>query len=366
MKMRITLIAFAYLEYTIELANALSKTQHVLLIIPKKKSTELHELISKRVLTITMNFPRIRDPRNLYYVWKTVKIIHQFKPHVIHFQGGFLWLSAALPFLGNCPLVTTIHDPEVHAGDWHSKKMVFFKPNALAVLYSRRLIVHGNDIKRTFMRVKCINPEQISVIPHGDFSIYKRWATSPVTEDANFILFFGRIWKYKGLEYLINAEPFISKEFPNVKIIIAGMGEPIDKYLIKIENPDNFLIYNYFVPNKMVAWLFQKSSMVVLPYVECSQSGVIPLAYSFAKPVVATRVGSIPEIVDDETTGLLVPPQDSEKLAGAIIELLRNEKKRKSLGQNGYEKMEREFSWDRIAQMTLDVYRDAWNDSRKL
>jgi glycosyltransferase involved in cell wall biosynthesis len=363
--MRITIIAFAYLEYTIELANALSKTERVLLIIPQKKSGALLELINPRVDTVVMNFPRIRSPRNLYYVLKTVKRLHTFKPHVIHFQGGFLWYNAALPFLGNCPLVTTIHDPNVHIGDWQSRKMVLFKPNSLAVLYSRRLIVHGKDIKDAFLKAKCIKSEQISVIPHGEFSIYNRWITDTVNEENNLVLFFGRIWEYKGLEYLIDAEPYISKEIPNLKIIIAGVGEPIDKYLDRIKNPEHFLIYNYFVPNNMVAWLFQKTSLVVLPYVECSQSGVIPLAYSFGKPVVATRVGSIPEIIENDMNGLLVPPKDSRQLAGAVIDLLKNDSKRKMLGKNGHQKMKNEFSWDRIAQMTIDVYRDAWEDSRK-
>ncbi len=109
----------------------------------------------------------------------------------------------------------------------------------------------------------------------------------------------------------------------------------------------------------MVAWLFQKTALVVLPYVECSQSGVIPLAYSFAKPVIATQFGSIPEVVENEISGILVPPGSSSSLAKAVIGLLQNSEKRRRLGQNGYKKICSELSWQRIAAMTIQVYREA-------
>ena len=156
--MRIAIIALAYLEYTIELANALAKTERVLLIIPQKKSSGLLELIDQRVEKVVMDFPRIRNPRNLYYVLKTIKRMHAFKPNVIHFQGGFLWYNAALPFLGACPLVTTIHDPIVHAGDRQSRKLILFKPNSLAVLFSQRVIVHGKNIPEAWVKmIRVIN-----------------------------------------------------------------------------------------------------------------------------------------------------------------------------------------------------------------
>lgn len=359
MKMRIAIIAFAFIEYTIELANALAQTQRVLLILPAKKTHELHELIDSRVETVITAFPRMRNPLNLVAVFRTLKRIQQFKPEVLHFQDGFGWFNLALPFLAHCPVVMTIPDPVVYSGDNHSRKMIFLKPNSLAFMYSERLIVHGAKIKRQILNEKFLDRNKIHVIPCGHFTSFTRWRSDDITEDANLVLFFGRIWQYKGLEYLIKAEPEISRSLPGVKIIIAGLGEPIERYLEMIDHPDNFLIYNYFVPDKMVAWLFQKSALVVLPYIECSQSGVIPLAYSFAKPVVATQVGSIPEVVEDEKTGVLVPPKNSSSLARAVIRLLKDSKKRRLFGQNGYRKVCSELGWQRIASMTIQVYREA-------
>jgi glycosyltransferase involved in cell wall biosynthesis len=109
----------------------------------------------------------------------------------------------------------------------------------------------------------------------------------------------------------------------------------------------------------MVADLFQRASVVVLPYTDASQSGVVPLAYAFGKPVVVTDVGSLPEVVDDAETGYIVPPKDPTRLGDAIIDLLKNKEKRKTMGEKAYRKGEEELSWGRIALRTVEVYKKA-------
>ena len=89
-------------------------------------------------------------------------------------------------------------------------------------------------------------------------------------------------------------------------------------------HPDRFLVYNHWISDTLQAELFHRASVVVLPYIEASQSGVIPCAYSCAKPVIATRTGSLPEMVEHGRTGYLVPPGDEKALADAMIDLLRN------------------------------------------
>ena len=91
-----------------------------------------------------------------------------------------------------------------------------------------------------------------------------------------------------------------------------------------MSRPERFIVHNRFIRATECDELFRQASIVVLPYIEATQSGVIPLAYSYAKPVVATRVGALAEVVDDGKTGRLVPPADSESLAAAIVELLRD------------------------------------------
>ena len=170
-------------------------------------------------------------------------------------------------------------------------------------------------------------------------------------------MFFGNIVDYKGLEYLIKSELLITEKVSDAKIIIAGQGN-FEKYRKLIKHENSFELYNEFVPNEKVVELFQKSKVVVLPYISASQSGVIPIAYAFKKPVVTTNVGCLPEVVDDGKTGFIVPPKDPEALAEAIIKLLKDENLRKEMGENAYKKMKEELSWDKIAEKTLKIYEE--------
>jgi glycosyltransferase involved in cell wall biosynthesis len=109
----------------------------------------------------------------------------------------------------------------------------------------------------------------------------------------------------------------------------------------------------------MIARLFQEASIVALPYVEASQSAVLAIAQAFGKPVVATAVGGIPEVVEHGETGYLVPPRDSYSLAEAIVTLLQDPGLRQEMGHKALQKAESELSWPHIARKTLRVYDQA-------
>ena len=206
------------------------------------------------------------------------------------------------------------------------------------------------------MKIYHVPDFQVEVIPHGEFSIYKNFLKRNVFVNENEILFFGRIYKYKGLEYLIRSEPLISKEIPDLKITIAGRGENFKKYLKLIINKDKFTIMNRYISNEETAELFQRCKIVVLPYTGASQSGVVPIAYAFNKPVVATSVGSLGEVVYDGATGFLVPPRDCKALADAVVKILKDKELYKNMSLNAHDKALNELSWDRIADKTISFY----------
>jgi glycosyltransferase involved in cell wall biosynthesis len=204
-----------------------------------------------------------------------------------------------------------------------------------------------------------LDQQRVNVIPIGAYDYYGAWARSDRAERPNCVLFFGRIWAYKGLEVLIEAEPLISREIPDVCIIIAGYGESIEKYRQAMVNPDRFEVHNYRIPDEKVAELFQSANLVILPYVEASQSGVVSVAYAFGKPVVATRVGGIPDVVDHGQTGYLVPPRDPYSLAEAIITLLKDRNTRHEMGRKALGRSQSDMSWPHVARRTLEVYHKA-------
>ena len=344
------------IHYASQIANAISKVNNgAYIIIP--------EHIDLRYFGENVTIVPVPLPERIYN-WKMlrfyalIKTVSKIKPDVIHITEKHPWL---LPFLflfkKRCPIVTTIHDIKTHPGDWE----LFLWSFSLQTLkkYSDKLIVHGDELK-TKLISEGILENKIVVIPHGDYLFFTEYKKHDVKEE-NAVLFFGRIYKYKGVEYLIKAEPLITKHFPNIKIIIAGRGT-FSKHEKLIEHKRNFEINNKFIPDEQVAELFQRSKIVVLPYIEASQSGVIPIAYAFKKPVVVTNVGSIPEIVDGGITGFIVPPRNPEALAKAIIRLLKDENLRKEMGKNAYKKLKRDLSWDKIAEKTIEVYKEAINE----
>jgi glycosyltransferase involved in cell wall biosynthesis len=94
-----------------------------------------------------------------------------------------------------------------------------------------------------------------------------------------------------------------------------------------------------------------------LPYVTGTVSGIIPVAYAFKKPIVATRVGGFDEVIQHGESGLLVEPRNPTELASAIVYLLKNDDLRRKLGEKGFEKLKREMSWDAFVSKLMVIYR---------
>lgn len=164
--------------------------------------------------------------------------------------------------------------------------------------------------------------DQVVVVPFGIFCNYREFGniTRPDVESKRpYILHFGFLVPYKGIDYLYDAVQILEKRGVNVSVVIAGMGHlPIVE---KIKDDSHFLLIQKFLSNDEIAYLISKSSFVVCPYLSASQSGIPQTSYIFNKPLVATNVGSFPTMVLDGINGLLVPPSDSEKLADAIYRL---------------------------------------------
>ena len=361
--MKVAILSYGLVEYCIQQANGLAGECDVLLMLPRDDAAEHQASIDPTVHYCPFEKPRLRQPvRQFMAIASMLRQIRRFRPDVIHFQQGHMWFNLALPLLRAYPLVITIHDPRYHVGDRDSRRT----PQALMDFGFRRagrVIVHGDALKRQVVSLFGIRDERVHVIPH--VAIGSATVPASADDDGNTILFFGRIWKYKGLKHLIEAEPLISRAVPNARIVIAGEGDDFEPYRRLMASPERFEVHNRFITTGHRNELFQQASVVVLPYIEATQSGVIPLAYSFAKPVVATRVGAIADAVEDGVTGRLVPPADTESLAAAVIELLRDPDGRRAMGTAGRQKLDAEWSPQAVAQQSIDVYRRAIRDRQR-
>jgi glycosyltransferase involved in cell wall biosynthesis len=173
------------------------------------------------------------------------------------------------------------------------------------------------------------------------------------------LLFFGRIWPYKGLNYLLEAMPLIAEKIPQVKLIIAGKGESLQQYLSNGYDQSHLEIINDFIPLTDVAGLFQRSALSILPYIEASQSGVANLSYGMGVPVVASNIGGLGELVNSGKDGLLVPAGDVQALADAIICLLSDIPLQEKMRAAALERCQQDLNWSNIAAQTLQVYEQA-------
>jgi len=356
--MRVAFVSMDFGEYSVRIASALAEHIDVLLVMPEKIVRHYLDLLSPRVQYHPLPSPRLRQPvRQLKMMRGAIQAVREFAPDLIHMQHHHLWMNLTLVLLRDIPLVTTIHDAVHHVGDKNSQKT----PRLIADISYRQasqLIAHSQYVTDLASKRLQIDRGRFHIVPHVLLGGGAP-STANDTKTSSSVLFFGRIWPYKGLEYLIEAEPLISERIPNVKFVIAGRGEDIGRYQAMMVHPERFLVLNRYITDEERAALFRESSLVALPYIEASQSGVIPVAFNYGKPVVATNVGGLPEAVTDGVTGLLVPPRDVSGLADAIVTLLNSPELRSQLGAAAQRQAQTEWSAEAIGRQTLDVYRAA-------
>lgn len=176
-------------------------------------------------------------------------------------------------------------------------------------------------------------------------------------EQEKMLLFFGLIRKYKGLKYLIQAAPALIREDPSIKIYIVGdFGGSKDVYMEMIEATgvkDSFVIRDGYIPDAEVEPYFAAADLNICPYESATQSAIVQIAFGFGLPVIATRVGGLPEAVTDGKTGYVVDPCNPDALAEAVLKYFR-EDKAGAFRDNVLQEQER-FSWDRTVEIIEDL-----------
>lgn len=176
-------------------------------------------------------------------------------------------------------------------------------------------------------------------------------------EDYSYILFFGFIRAYKGLDLLIEAmnDPYIRNL--RIKLIIAGEFYedrlPYDELIRKHDLHDKILMYDRYIDESEVNLFFSAADLVVQPYRNATQSGVTQIAYHFEKPMLVTDVGGLSEIVTDRKCGYVVRP-DASSVAEAIYDYFLNCRKSDFTLEVKKEKMK--YTWDKLTHTIVDLY----------
>ncbi|MEM7049884.1 MAG: glycosyltransferase family 4 protein [Acidobacteriota bacterium] len=301
--------------------------------------------------------------------WRRLRrLLAERPPDVVHLQWSLLpWLDrGALKSLRRrgLPLVLTAHNALPHDRPTTRRR-------AWARLWSSadHLIAPS---RFTAARVAAIAPQtapRTSVIPlgdhrpwsrprHGQAAARERLGLSP---DAPLALFYGLLKDYKGILPLLDAFALCRQRLPAARLALCGalrssLGAIEGRLATHRLEDAIHRRFAYLSLAETQLW-FEAADLVVLPYTAASQSMIPAMAYTFARPVLATAVGAFPEQVVSGETGDLVPAADSPALGERLAELLADRSLCHRLGAAGAAWAEQRWAWPTIAADTLAVYR---------
>ncbi len=336
--------------YTLEMSKAL-KSQGVDIDVFLSEGVENKQYFDESGLNV-FYFPTYNSTCDFiisvltwYKIRSVIRKINSNNYDVVYSTMPHLWDNFIFPRIKNSIRVKTLHDVGIHQGD--SSLFNRYWNNSQFKLADKYIVLSKQYV--SVLEHEGIRRENIAVVPHAGFTFYDMGSTCITTSANPQILFFGRISKYKGIELLLDALRLIKCSFPNVKLKIVGSGD-VAPYAEKINSlKDNITLINKWIRDEDVADFIKDVDFVVLPYIHATQSGVIPLAYAFKKPVLATNVGCLSEQVCEGETGWLVNDLTPRSIADKAIEMLSDRDATKKMGLQAYDYMNRNLTWESSA-----------------
>jgi D-inositol-3-phosphate glycosyltransferase len=299
------------------------------------------------------------------------RILRRERPHILHVQSLISQrkdlLLLLLCRLFGARLVLTVHNILPHEVR-HGERLVY----ALYYRLAQALIVHSQrNQERLLAGHPWLVKDRVWHIPHGNYAHFAHLACGqeearrrlglPVT--GRLVLFFGAIRPYKGLDLFLRLVRPVRQVRPEAFFVVAGnvlRGQQSD-YEQQIESlglgADDLHTRFAYLSNEEAIRYLCAADLVVLPYREIYQSGVLLFSYTFGRPVLATRVGSFPETVEHGQTGWLVPPEDVEAMVDTLIRVLREPGCLAEAGERARQTAAERYGWTDIAETTTTLYR---------
>lgn len=357
--MKILLVALArrggMVHYTVDFANSTSSLAQVYIITSAgvPSGTYSSRVAHYQINTGQKKLGTLLNAINPRIYIQFASIARSIKPDLVHIIAQHEWNPMVAWLFRNYlkyPLIYTVFDPTPHEGT----PLYFVIPEILVRKFADAYIVQTQRLKEDFAS-KGFSSERTYIIQLGPYSPITQWKQENIPKH-NEILFFGRIALHKGIDTLLKAAPQILSDLPNWKIIIAGFGS--FKPYQNMVTSDRIKVINRFIEDQEAAILFQHAKIVVLPYHSATSTGVIPIAYAFGTPVVATDIGSLGDYVDHKKTGLLIPSKNPNLLAQAILSLAKDEAYRQQIGENALSFSNEKLNWHTFAKEHIEVYQD--------
>ena len=292
--------------------------------------------------------------------------MRKLKPDVIHFQWLPLpaldrWFLSRLSRIA--PLVLTLHNTKFSRFGTSARLQ---QQTGIRSVFSKfgALIVHSEFSKQKVVESSWASADRVHVVHHGPLEYYRelKMPAAPIAGGEQVVLFFGTTERYKGIDVLLRAFAALPREvLSRTRLLIAGQpraGVEAAQDLSKQLGVESRVTWDLrFIGEEEVAGLFRSATVVVLPYREIDQSGVLMTAIAFEKAIIATRVGGIPETIQDGDPWIPRPPEDPGQLAKALQEVLTNPQARLVMEGEVRKLRTGALSWKHSARRTLQVYR---------
>ena len=234
-----------------------------------------------------------------------VSFIKKQKIKLIHFDTNSGRFIPVLPFVFRIKKIATVHDPLPHKGEESFKKTV------IKYIYSyliKNYVFYSKFSQKQF-KENSRNPSYKTYTAILKPYSYISQIKTTIQKRNKYILYFGRISHYKGIDLLLNAFPSILSKYPTIELVIAGKGND-DDYSNRYSTPgfSNITFLNKYISVLELANLITNAEFIVCPYREATQSGVLMTAFALNKPVLATNVGAFSEYIVNNENGILVEP----------------------------------------------------------
>lgn len=348
---------FGMHQYTADLANRMAEQGHEVALITT--TTFVSDRYSPAVRVITPITTRGTGfaPEGLRagQYRRVTRAVGAEKPDLVHITGVHSWNVPLVRWLRKqgVPVVHTLHDLDPHAGVRFGSLIRLW--NRLIIRSADHLLVHGQVYAQRLLASGC-QPGNVTCLPLLHLFLSFAGFASVIEHTVNYSnwgLFFGRLESYKGVEQLIAAESMLTGPRTGVNLVLAGSGS-IDSGVLLASTIE---VRNRRIGDSEAVELFSQCGLLILPYLDASQSALVAAAYFFAKPVIVTDVGALAEYVQQEVTGWVVPAGDPVALADAWRAALADTEKLRRMGAAGNEwyKKQREQEQESLIAMYLGM-----------
>jgi len=311
----------------------------------------------------TAIFP-CRNRFDLQTIFQIRKFLRESKVNLIHCHGYKANFYGLFASRGKIPAVTTHHNWL----RWHWRLGLYCLLDSLWIRYFDRVITVSEKNIEELLRYR-IPKAKIRVIDNGiDMDRFNREIQAGaikkelgLLENSKVVGTIGRLGDEKGQIYLLQAARGVVEKEKSVRFLIVGDG-PLREYLkeetakLGIADSVTFTGYRQDIPE-----LLSAMDLFILPSIKEALPMVLLEALAARKAVIATRVGAIPKVVNNEN-GIMVDPGDAAGLQDAILSLLANEEKRREYASAGYDTVKTHFSLERMRSEYIDLYHELLRD----